>query len=96
MSGIPNLFGPFFAAVRENFGELAHEWLGAKVELVKKIKDQIAIETDPKKLAELNELLSDCLLSEADIDAVEAKLEKLLALRDKYISQMMDFPKKPS
>ena len=74
------MFGPFSASIRNHLGEFADEWMKAKIKLVQKLGDQIAGENDKTKLVSLRCDLHEALISEGDVDQMDAQIGAFLAM----------------
>ena len=88
-----DMFGPFSASIRKHLGELADAWMQAKIEFIKKLQNQIAMENRPEELDDLRNQLSNALISDEDIAGFEAKSAKLLAAAKNNITAMIEIKK---
>lgn len=79
-----NTFGPMKASLRNHLGEIADEVMKGKLAIARKISAQIQLENDPAKLLELNTKLNDVLISNENLEQVDAKLTKLLEMLKKH------------
>lgn len=71
---------PLEASVRKHLGLLADEWLQARIEVVRKLKAMIILETDPDKLIDLQGDLRQALISSEDVAQLETKSAKILTV----------------
>lgn len=73
-----DMFGPARASMRTHFGEFMDVYMGAKIEVVRKLASVINLESDPKKLMELRGMLNDVMFSESDIEQLDGKIKALM------------------
>ena len=62
-------------AIKKGLGDLVDAVFAAKTSYAKKIQALITLENEPENLKKLNDMLADVLVSQADLDAIKAKLD---------------------
>ena len=64
-------------AIKNGLGEVLDAFFAAKTAYAEKLGAFILLENDPEKLKVLNSALADVLVSQADLDALKAKMKTL-------------------
>ena len=62
-------------AIKKGLGDLVDAVFAAKTSYAKKIQALITLENEPENLKKLNDMLADVLVSQADLDALKAKMK---------------------
>ncbi len=91
-----NPFVPLKMALRNQLGQLADEWMSAKIELIRKIKALIVLENDPAKLEVLQTLLTKAILSDEDVTHFDQVLTGLATSVTKNLTAWRNFKMNPT
>lgn len=84
-----DLFGPARASMRTHLGEFVDVYMGAKIDLMRKLSSMISLESNPRKLMRLRAMMNDILFAEDDIKQLDGKMKAFLAMMQENVTKAL-------